>query len=467
MPAISFSGLASGIDGDAIIKTLIDSRRLASAPLETKVKNTTDENKSYEEFNTKLLTLNDTLKDFLTLAGGTVSKTATSSNEDAVTATAGANAVTSTTTFTVDRLATVASISFLDTFTNLTAPIAPGLAADTTLDITVGSGASAENLSIPVTSTTSVDSLVNAINNASTSGKVRATVVNVGTEAAPQYKLVVSSTRTGTDQGLLTVTPSADLAAQGVLQIGNIQQAENCQITLPSVGTVSRSSNQITDLIPGVTLNLKSAGNVTVTVGNDADKTAKRMNDMITAFNEVIKYSNENSKIERIQDEKKGYINKFGTLARTKVDDRAVETLKRALDQADSDVEGSTVRIFADLGITTEQDGTLKFDTDKFTKAVATDPAAVDRVIHGFADKVASTTGIIADYTRYQGVIEQASTRNEDEIKRINDRLARIDENLERQQQALKLTFAKLEEKTARLNSSSDALLSLFNSGKK
>jgi flagellar hook-associated protein 2 len=187
---------------------------------------------------------------------------------------------------------------------------------------------------------------------------------------------------------------------------------------------------------------------------------------MVTAFNEIIKHSRDNSKIERVQDEK-GISNKFGTLAKTSVDDRAVESLKRALDQSNSDVEGSRVRIFADLGITTERDGTLKFNEQTFMKAVADDPSAVDKLIHGFADRVASTSGIVAEYTKFQGVIDSAVDANDEEMKRINDKLLRLDESLERQQQTLKLVFAKLEENMARLNSNADALTSLFSSNKK
>jgi flagellar hook-associated protein 2 len=236
MAGISFSGIASGIDGDAIIKNLIETRKLASVPLENKVAFDKNENTAFEEFNTKLLTLNDTLKDFLTLAGGAVSKTASSSNEEALTATAGTSAVASTTTFTVNRLASTASISFADTFTSVTTPIAPGLSGSSTVQITVGTGANAETFAVPVDAETTVDSLVTAINNASASGKVQATVVNAGTESEPQYKVVVMSTRTGTDFGTLDIVVAPEILGQGVLQIGNIQQAVNSEIALPSIG---------------------------------------------------------------------------------------------------------------------------------------------------------------------------------------------------------------------------------------
>ncbi len=463
MAGISFSGIASGIDGDAIIKALIEGRRLASAPIEAKVKDNETENTALEEFNTKLLTLNDTLKDFLTLSGGSVSKTAQSSDENVLTATAGSGAVATTTSLTVQQIARTATASFSDIFTDLSAPIAPGLSADGSVDITVGTGAAAETVTVPVTATTTVNDFVAALNTASTGDKYRASVVNVGTTAAPQYKIIVSTTRTGAENGTLHIAPSAELSGLGVLQVGNIQQAEDAIINIDAIGTVSRSTNQISDLIPGVTLNLKakSAGPIVVSVGTDGDKTAKRLGDMISAFNEVVQYANDNSKIERIQDED-GVSNKFGTLAKTTVDNRAVESLKSALRLSNSDVEGSSVRIFADLGVKTNQDGTLSLDQAKFSEAVAKDPVAVSNVLQKFADRVGATGGVISEYTKFQGTIDTAVKSNTSENDTMSDRLARLEANLEKQSENLKLTFSKLEERISQLNSNASALTSLF-----
>ena len=94
MPDIKFSGLASGIDGEAIIQATIEARRLAAIPLENKVTQNESESTALEEFNTRLLSIRDSVKEFLTLAGGAVSRTASSSNEDSVVGIASSNAPT-------------------------------------------------------------------------------------------------------------------------------------------------------------------------------------------------------------------------------------------------------------------------------------------------------------------------------------------------------------------------------------
>lgn len=465
MPAITFSGLASGIDADAIIKSVIDARTLQSAPMRAKVSNNETENTALEEFNTKLLSFNDTLKDFLTLSGSSVSKIAQSSNESAATASVGSTAIASTTSIKVLNLAKSASASFAQTFNDLNAPVAPGLTGPTTLQVKVGTGDSAKTFAVEVTPETTVAELVDSINSGSPGGEVAASVVNVGTSTAPQYKIVVGSSRTGLEAGSLEITPSDELNAAGALAIGNLQQAQDAVVYLDSVGNVTRSSNTITDLIPGVTLNLKqeSPEAIIITVGNDTEKTAKRFAEVVAAMNEVIKYANDNSKIERV-DSDKGPTNKYGTLARTRVDNRAVENIKQALSDARSGVDGSPVKSFFDAGIKTEKDGTISFDEKAFLKAVGSDPAAAGKLLQGFADKVGSATGVVAEYTKFQGGIDLAVKSNDEELRSLNDRLSRIEANLEQQTQALRLQFSRLEQRTAQLNSNADALSSLYSS---
>jgi len=465
MPAITFSGIASGIDADAIIKSVIDARNLQSAPLRTKVGNDETENTALEEFNTKLLSLNDSLKDFLTLSGTAVSKVAQTSDGDAVGATIGSSVIASTTSLTVKNLAKAASASFTQTFTDLNLPVAPGLTGPTTLQIKTGTGGDAKTFAVEVTPETTVAQLVDSINNGSESGEVVASVVNVGSSSAPQYKIIVSTSRTGVKDGTLEITPSDELNTAGALSVGNLQQAEDAILFMDSVGTITRSSNQVSDLIPGVTLDLKQASNqpVVITVGNDTEKTTKRFAEVVAAINEIIKYANENSKIERVTTSS-GPTNKYGTLARTRVDNRAVENIKDALSDARSGVDNSAIKSFADLGIKTEKDGTLTFDEKTFLKNVSGDPVAAGKLLQGFADKVGSQSGIIAEYTKFQGGIDLAVQSNKNDMDSINARLDKIQANLDAQTEALRLQFSRLEERMAQLNSNADALSSLYGS---
>ncbi len=461
MPTVSFSGIASGIDGDSIIQALLDARRLASIPIENKVSRNDTESTALEEFNTKLLTLDDMLKDFTTLAGGAVSKTATSSDEDTVSAVASGNAVAATVEMEVLNLAKTASISFDDRFSDLDTPIAPGLSGPTDIEITIGSGDTEETLQVTIDETTTLTQLALQINDKAPT-RLQASVINTGSVSAPEYAFVLQGLQTGVENGLLSVNVPPELTGLGVFQSSNVSQAEDAIVDLAGIGQVTRSSNRISDLIPGLSIELKrdNVGPVSISVANDAEKTGAKIAEFVEAFNDVVRYSNENDTVERVENEEQA-TNIFGSLARTRVDDRAIDAIKTALSSASFAGE-SEIKIFADLGIKTERDGTLSFDQDVFNTAVGKNSAAVEDILHSFADAVSTSSGIISEYTRFQGTIDQALDANTEENKRLNESLARLERNLETQKATMEKIFANLESTTARLQSSGEALSGLL-----
>ncbi|HQH29016.1 MAG TPA: flagellar filament capping protein FliD, partial [Oligoflexia bacterium] len=374
-------------------------RRTASVPLENRLENNKEESDALEEFNTKLLTLNDKVKDFLTLAGNAVKKSASSSNDDAVHAVAGANALNSSTTLEVLSLARTATISFADHFSALDQPVFAGLAAPAAISLTVGSGAAAKTLDIEVDASTTLAQLVQKINQAG-SGQVFASAINTQTGASPQYILALSGLAAGTENGSLSVNVPPEVQALGLFQNSTVSQAQDAVLNVAGIGQVRRPGNQINDLIPGVTLDLKqeSTGPVTVSISSDAEKTAGKVQELVDAVNDLIRYSRENSIIKRVEDEDT-VTNVYGTLARTRVDDQAIESIKTALAGAISTVTGSAVRSFADLGVTTQRDGTLSFNKDVFVGAVANNSAAAEDILQQFSDKLGTANGVIAQYT--------------------------------------------------------------------
>ncbi|MCB0322144.1 MAG: flagellar filament capping protein FliD [Bdellovibrionales bacterium] len=465
MPIIQFSGLASGIDGKAITDAMIEAKRLASIPLENKVAINDAENEALEEFNTKLLSLNTIVNDFLTLAGGAIEKQASSSNEDAVRAVASSNAGTASTTINVLNLARTATISFDDRFAGPDAKVAPGLVGTGTLSITVGVGDAQQTVDISVTNQTTLEELVAKISDA-LPGKVQGSFVNAGTETSPEYVMLIQGLESGVDLGTLSVTASPELAGAGVFQSQNVVQAEDALIEIAGIGQVRRPKNQINNLLPGVSLDLKQAGTGAVTIGvsTDSSATAKKVADMVAAFNDIVKYSDENDTIERVEDEE-GANNVFGSLARTRVDDQAIDALRRALADAQSGIPDSSVQTMADLGITTERDGTLKFDETKFSQAIGQNAGAVESLLQRFSDRVGTSNGVIANYTRFNGLVDMAVNANNTETESINARLQRLEANLARQREGLERIFANLESTVGRLNNDSSALVSLISGG--
>jgi len=458
MSTISFSGLASGIDSEQIIKTLRDSRELTVNPFEREKEFQEKESSALEEFNTKLLSLNALIKEFQTLQGSGIGKSASSSQPDFLKAQATSQALTGSYTIDVQSLARSATFSFNDRFTSRTDALP--VSGSGTIQVQVGTGDSLKTISLDVDSSTTLQSLNDQINQKA-DGVLSASIVNFGTEAAPSFGLVIKGLESGVDKGTLQVVSDP---AIGIFQSSQLDQATNAQFTVSGLGTITRSSNQVDGIIQGVTLDLKAAGigPVEISISDDREKTADRFEKVIGELNALIKFSKEKSTVSREENERGQVTNVYQDLAKSRVDENILTQVKDALRGSLSPVEGSTVRNFADLGVTTNRDGTLAFDRKKFVQGITDQPSSAESLLHSFADSVSMTGGVIDLATRFQGTIAQAKSANDQVIRNIQDKLDRFETNLQKQEETMKLMFANLETRISKLNSVSNSLSSIL-----
>jgi len=116
------------------------------------------------------------------------------------------------------------------------------------------------------------------------------------------------------------------------------------------------------------------------------------------------------------------------------------------------------VRVFADLGITTERDGSLKFDSTKLQTAISAEVSSVSEIFSAFADATATTSGLINQYTQYNGLLDTAYNANKTSIDDLNQRIEEAEKQLDRQAEQLKARYARLESTMGRLQSQQSSL---------
>ena len=198
MAGVTFSGLASGLDTQALIDaTTAASRATRVQPDQKRVTDLEATNSAIEEVSKKLETLRSNLRAFTTLAGGGVSKTGFSSKESVVSAIATSAASNSSYSVTVNNLASNHTYSFDQTYASPETALQAGLnggdpAGDRTVTFTIGTGAEMETVSVEATDGNfTIQNFVDAFNGQST--KARASLVNTGTTGSPAYKVVISS----------------------------------------------------------------------------------------------------------------------------------------------------------------------------------------------------------------------------------------------------------------------------------
>lgn len=462
MAIAQFSGLASGIDSASLIDAVIEAKQIKNDLRKKQVEEITAESESLDEFKSKITALSDIIDKFRTINGGGVSKKATTTDSDVVTATASAAATNGNYALTVTSVADSAKGSFDYAFSSDTAVVS-ALGGDVT--VTVGTGG--DQVVITKTATagvTTLSDLVNAFNSDSTAaGRVSASAVNIGTESSPDYRLVFTTLETGTALGTLALSDStAELGAN------TVDNATDSVFSLGGIGSnITRSTATISDVITGVSFNLVAASGTpaTVTVSNDADTTATNIEEFIDAYNEIIEYYNENNTVERTQEGSK-IINVFGTLAKARTDNDFISAFRLDMAAATS-ANGTSITSMADLGILTNRDGTLTFNKEStvdivvgFADAVDSDPVGVTEVLNSFADSLAGIDGTIYQYTKFGGQIDIAIDSNDGEIENISNAIAQLDRQTDKMRESLTLRFARLESTTSRLQSQQQSLTS-------
>lgn len=462
MSLISFSGLASGIDSSALIKATLDAERAVRiTPLQNKVASYTDTNEALTKLKELLSKLNTAAGKFRTVNGGAVAKSASSSDETIVTASTGAAAVNGTYSINVTQLARAATFSFNDRFSSADAVINSSInngapAADRRVTVNVGTGSNQETVEIDLTNTTTITDFVTQFNSAST--KATAAVVNVGTASAPSYAITISSNNQGTDLGSVSVSVGSEItsAGSGAFSASTVTQALDAEFTLSGIsGTITKSTNSISDVVAGLTFNLVSTGSATISVKDDSAATSSKVQEFVSAYNELIAFIAESDAITQEQDGS-NIKNIFGPLAGSSLDESLVSAIRNAL--TGSSTSGRSINTLADLGIATQRDGTLKFDSAAFAEALSSDSEGVSIITGALGETLASVDGTLAQYTRFNGLIDVSSNSNKDAISKLNDRIADIEDSLKLQEQSLIARFARLESLMGSLNSQQAAL---------
>jgi len=200
--------------------------------------------------------------------------------------------------------------------------------------------------------------LVNAINTAGLD--VTARLVNAGTSTSPSYKVVLTGA-TGDDESFsLSTSPSTVLTTLGFTTASD---AGDAVLTVDGV-TYTRSSNTLTDVVDGVTMNLLAASTTaSVTLARDTTQVVSKIEALVTAYNEANSLFTEvtNSKSE---------LDIFGA---TLVGDSTVRMVRNQLRDAllgDSSTPGTKVSAAWQMGLTVDKAGVMTLDKTKLTAAL-------------------------------------------------------------------------------------------------
>ncbi len=400
---IHFTGLGSGTDFDTMIQKLVELEGTRIQRLETRKQEIQDNIDAIQELNSSMLSLKtslsgmDTMKEFFI-------KTATSSNESIVTVSANSDAEEGTHTIEINQLAQndieMSNNGYSDSSAVINSSGSTQIFKYTYNSTTV---------SIDVPDGTTLEGLVNLINQDADNPGVRASLIYDGTN----YYLQIRGMDLGDNYELTIETDATNpLTGFTATDFTETQDAQNAQIRVdgwPSTTWIERESNSIDDVITGVTINLKDTGTVKISVENDNDAIKEQIRSFVDQVNNVIVTIQNQTQIDSVTGE--------GSILTGNYRINIIqEQLKSILSSIGIgfDYNDDSCPSLSSIGITTDAQtgsptfGQLLLDESKLDEALQNDPQAVAEILS--ADLVPATnTSDFRYYSHIDGLTEGGS----------------------------------------------------------
>lgn len=299
-----------------------------------------------------------------------------------------------------------------------------------------------------------LSTVVSNINAANTG--VTATAVQT---APGQFRMQLQSNTTGTAGQI-----SSSLSALGSLGSFNaVNEGKDATLQVGSGAgaySISSSSNTVTGVLPGVTLNLTKADpNTIVTVGvsGDVEGLSNKVGALVSSVNDALKFMKENSKYDKAT-KSSGYL--LGN-----------STARRLQQEVFSAMQGTAGvgMVPGDLGITIKEDGTFGWDPAKFAAAYAKDPEKVAGMFveggtagsttnlnPGIAERIAQLTKRATD--SIDGTITVAIKGETTTIADLNKQIEKWDERLAVRRKTMLAQFSAMDGAVAGFRSQGDWL---------
>lgn len=445
MAAISFSGLSSGLDTEAIISALVGVERVPMLRLQSQNGALAQKKSIVDKLSSALSSLR-TAANSLGTTGDVLSYKGKVSNDAIASMSVTGDAVPGSYELQVTRLAT-AQRSYSEPFGDADAALS---ATDQTLTFTIDG----VDTDIEIAAGSSLRDVAAAINSAGIDA--RAGLMFDGTD----YRLQVVGTRTGADQAITFTDTGLALG----LADNPVETADDAVFTLDGYPMTS-SDNVIDDALPGVTLELTDdtvgfTDPVMLTVAADPAGVKEKVKAFVAAYNSVA------SLIQAQSGQGKG--------AETLNGDSTVRTIEQGLARLISspisgleDASGNSLQL-SDLGIKTQRDGTLTLDDDDLDEALAADFAKVAKYFVGDTENDGIATLLsdtIDDYVDGSDSLLEIRKDGIDDVIELNDkRIADLEAYLERFEANLQNQFTLLESAMSEIKSQGDYLARFLNS---
>ena len=473
-------GRPSGLPDD-IVERLVDAKRTEELdPLHKDLNSAKQKKDTYNKLDDQLVNMVQSAES-LNDSQAFQAKSVSSGNEDVVTASADNTAQEGTYRVSVDP----------DAGDQLAKAHNHVIGMDSTVDGTVEGGISDPNNSSLITndmnisfhhqgsqysyntdSETTLSSLADRISEEDNG--VTASVSSMGTEDNPQYVMSLKSDSTGAGDQVITkddgsvgvdITDnqgdSRNLFTNGAADQEETVTGQNAKFSVDGV-SYERNSNEVSDVIQGVTLNLTGLGtDVDVTVNKDVSSVTSKVQSFVDTINNTINYIEQQSNYNKEQDE-------AGPLMGSSVARSADSRMSRILMEPVSGTSGEPYQYMSQVGFEFQRDGSVELDSDKFQSAMEENPQAVEKLFvgdNGVAGKMENT--IKEGFTdSIDGAVTSKIDSLDNRIDRINERITQEEQDLQNYRERQIQKFSNMEQAILKYQSIENQLGNWLDLGK-
>lgn len=450
MATISSAGIGSGLDVKSIVSQLVAVESRPLTQLQTRGSTLNTKLSNWGTVKSQLAAVQDAAQKLMGLSGWNA-RTFKSGNEDALTGTATEGATAGSYQVEVQSLAKAQSTR------------SGGITAGSTLGeggllVSIGKweddgsfSSSSGVVPIDIAASDTMTDIARKING-SGAGITASVVTSNG-----QDQLMMRSASTGASMGFQIET-YGDAALNALSYPGDgssgmtrNQAGSDAQVKIDGGMTVTSSSNTLSNVISGLTLDLKQTGTTTVDVTSDTSVVKKSVDDFVSAFNTAITNLTTATKYDagsKTAGPLQGDATAVGLL----------NTLKNMV--MTNGPTGTSFNRLSDVGLELQRDGTLKVNSGKLTAALAkpdelktffaassdtVTETGMARRFYDYTFNVNSSGGVLTGRNK---ALQEAISRNNTDIDKMEARISRTEERLYK-------TYSALDTKMSTLNSMS------------
>ena len=349
--------------------------------------------------------------------------------------------------------------SGVEDFSSLTQQLNGG----STINFTIVVNGTTTNLNNVTDTPQGIIDAVNA-NSAATGVKARAlSIAGSGTS----FRIVLDG-KTGADNAF-TFNGHQTANTNNQLSLTQTRSAQNLDVELNGLDNVLRDNNSPTDIIDGVQLNFKVAGDsyTNIVVSEDSSSLETKLNSMVESYNQFITLSN------YLTGEKDEDDELAGSLVAEKGTVNLIRNRIRGVISQTSESASNGVSTLRDLGIQTKLGGQISLDATTYAAVVKDKLSDVNTMLtanltgqdksdtrdHGLALDI---TTVLDNITNDEGTIKTKETNVTADVARYEKELTDLQERLETIKQRYLRQFVAMESLVQRNKSTGEYLTGQF-----